>query len=63
MTDAFLLQMDDFDRILEFKLRRMLGAVVAEALSVSRRRPSPGPLHLENPFLPLARPGPRPGLS
>lgn len=35
MTDAFLLQMDDFDRILEFKLRRMLGAVVAEAAWLS----------------------------
>jgi hypothetical protein len=44
MTDAFLLQMDDFDRIMEFKLRRMLGAVVAEAPPLRRGRSASQPV-------------------
>jgi hypothetical protein len=44
MWDAFLLQMDDFDRLLEFKLRRMLDAIVAKPPPVrrgSRKTPAP----------------------
>jgi hypothetical protein len=36
MWEAFLLQMDEFDRLLEFKLRRMLDAVVAKPPPVRR---------------------------
>jgi hypothetical protein len=46
LWEAFLLQMNDFDRFLELKLRQMLDPVVA------RRPPSPrGRLRPEKPIL------------
>ena len=38
MWDAFLIQMDDFDRLLEFQLRRKLDGVVAAPVPVRRGR-------------------------
>ena len=38
MWEAFLLQMDDFDRLLEFQLRRKLDGVVAAPVPVRRGR-------------------------
>ena len=38
MWEPFLLQMDDFDRLLEFQLRRKLDAVVAAPVPVRRGR-------------------------
>ena len=36
MREAFLIHMDDFDRLLEFQLRRKLAAVVAAPVPVRR---------------------------
>ena len=38
MWEAFLIQMDDFDRLLEYHLRRKLDAVVAAPVPVRRGR-------------------------
>lgn len=38
MWEPFLLQMDDFDRLLEFQLRRKLDAVVAAPVPIRRGR-------------------------
>ena len=38
MWEAFLLLMDDFDRLLEFQLRRKLDGVVAAPVPVRRGR-------------------------
>ena len=38
MWEAFLLQMDDFDRLLELQLRRKLDALVAAPVPVRRGR-------------------------
>jgi hypothetical protein len=38
MWEAFLIQMDDFDRLLEFHLRRKLDPVVAAPVPVRRRK-------------------------
>jgi hypothetical protein len=38
LWEAFLLQMDDFDRLLEFQLRRKLDGVVAAPVPVRRGR-------------------------
>lgn len=38
MWEAFLIQMDDFDRLLEFQLRRQLDALVAAPVPVRRGR-------------------------
>ena len=42
MWEAFLLQMDDFDRLLEFQLRRKLDGVVAAPVPVRRGRAGSG---------------------
>lgn len=42
MWEAFLLQMDDFDRLLELQLRRNLDALVAAPVPVRRGRAGPG---------------------
>ena len=39
MWEAFLLQMDDFDRLLEFQLRRKLDSVVRSPVPPRRVRP------------------------
>ena len=44
MWEAFLLQMDDFDRLLEFQLRRKLDGVVAAPVPVRRGRAGSGRL-------------------
>ena len=44
LWDAFLLQMDDFDRLLEFQLRRKLDGVVASPVPVRRGRAGSGRL-------------------
>ena len=47
MWEAFLLQMDDFDRLLEHQLRRQLDPLVAAPVPVRRGRAGsgrPGPL-------------------
>jgi hypothetical protein len=41
LWEAFLLQMDDFDRLLEFQLRRKLDAVVRSPVPPRRVRPGP----------------------
>jgi hypothetical protein len=38
LWEAFLIQMDDFDRLLELQLRRKLDAVVASPVPVRRGR-------------------------
>jgi hypothetical protein len=38
LWETFLLQMDDFDRLLEFQLRRRLDAVVAAPVPIRRGR-------------------------
>ena len=38
LWEAFLVHMDDFDRLLEFQLRRKLDAVVSEPVPVRRGR-------------------------
>ena len=40
LWEAFLIQMDDFDRLLEYHLRRKLDAVVAAPVPVRRGRAS-----------------------
>jgi hypothetical protein len=45
MWEAFLIQMDDFDRLLELQLRRKLDAVVASPVPVRRGRAGLGRLH------------------
>lgn len=42
MWEAFLLQMDDFDRLLEFQLRRKLDGVVAAPVPARRGRAGSG---------------------
>lgn len=42
LWEAFLLQMDDFDRLLEFQLRRKLDAIVAAPVPIRRLRPGSG---------------------
>jgi hypothetical protein len=42
LWEAFLLQMDDFDRLLELQLRRKLDALVAAPVPVRRGRAGPG---------------------
>ena len=42
LWEAFLLQMDDFDRLLEFQLRRKLDAIVAAPVPVRRGRSGSG---------------------
>jgi hypothetical protein len=42
LWDTFLLQMDDFDRLLEFQLRRKLDGVVAAPAPVRRGRAGSG---------------------
>jgi hypothetical protein len=44
LWEAFLLQMDDFDRLLEFQLRRKLDGVVAAPVPVRRGRAGLGRL-------------------
>jgi hypothetical protein len=44
LWEAFLIQMDDFDRLLELQLRRKLDAVVASPVPVRRRRAGLGRL-------------------
>ena len=44
MWEAFLLLMDDFDRLLEFQLRRKLDGVVAAPVPVRRGRAGLGRL-------------------
>ncbi|GAC1509579.1 MAG: hypothetical protein NVS1B3_11760 [Candidatus Dormibacteraceae bacterium] len=46
MTEPFLIQMDDFDRFLEFELRQLLDPVVDTAAPPWRRRKRTG-----SPFL------------
>src|SRR5712692_6736635 len=38
LWETFLMQMDDFDRLLEFQLRRKLDAVVAARVPIRRGR-------------------------
>jgi hypothetical protein len=40
LWEAFLIQMDDFDRLLEYHLRRKLDAVVAAPVPIRRGRAS-----------------------
>jgi hypothetical protein len=42
LREAFLRQVDDFDRLLEFQLRRKLDAVVAAPVPVRRGRAGSG---------------------
>jgi hypothetical protein len=42
LWEAFLLQMDDFDRLLEFQLRRKLDPLVAAPVPVRRGRAGSG---------------------
>ena|SRR5487761_27416 len=42
LWEAFLIQMDDFDRLLEFQLRRQLDALVAAPVPVRRGRAGSG---------------------
>jgi hypothetical protein len=42
LWEAFLIQMDDFDRLLEFQLRRRLDPLVAAPVPVRRGRTVPG---------------------
>src|SRR5438309_1588979 len=42
LWEAFLLQVDDFDRLLELQLRRKLDALVAAPAPVRRGRARPG---------------------
>jgi ribosomal protein L15E len=42
LWDTFLLQMDDFDRLLEFQLRRKLDGVVVAPVPVRRGRAGSG---------------------
>lgn len=42
LWEAFLLHMDDFDRLLEFQLRRKLDALVAAPVPVRRGRAGSG---------------------
>ena len=52
MRDAFLLQMDEFDRLLEFKLKRMLdGVVIAPPPGRLNRRGRPGPAKHAKPLM------------
>ena len=45
LREAFLVHMDDFDRLLEFQLRRKLNAVVAAPAPPRRGRPASVRLH------------------
>lgn len=53
LWEAFLLQMNDFDTLLEHKLRRMLDPVVARRPPVRKGR---RPLRIERPVLTIVPP-------
>lgn len=69
MREAFLIQMNDFDRFIEFELRQMLEPVVASGAPRRRRRNSSGspllavvkaPIELVAEVLPAVEPVPVP---
>ena len=53
LREAFLIQMNDFDRLLEFELRRMLDPVVGSKAPPRRRG---GTARMSAPFLAVASP-------
>ena len=53
MWEAFLLQMNDFDRLLEYKLRQMLDSVVTQQPPARRRTKRPAEAVATIPLAPV----------